>query len=171
MKRPKDILSVRKYCQLFTHKTNTFLLNNAPFKQMGRTPKTPFPLQHVNPHLKHQCLDRQRSQPQMIGSHTSAQLCNRVPIGYNRIPQIHPQNCPFPSTITTPSNTPILRPTPLTIPNGIRIQSAVLPQYPFRTHRQTNRWDRQQVYAICAYNARQSQTRLVRSVLLALRGE
>ena len=45
-----------------------------------------------------------------------------------------------------PSNTPIHRPTPLAIPptplttpNGIRIQSAVLPQYTFRTHRQTNR--------------------------------
>jgi len=27
------------------------------------------------------------------------------------------------------------RPTPLTTPNGIRIQSAVLPQYTFRTDR------------------------------------
>jgi len=24
-----------------------------------------------------------------------AQLCNKVPIGYNGTPQIHPQNCPF----------------------------------------------------------------------------
>ena len=60
-------------------------------------------------------------------------------IGYNGTPQIHHQNCPSPSTITTPSNTPIPRPTPFTIPNGIRIQSAVLPQYTFRTDRQTDR--------------------------------
>jgi len=50
-----------------------------------------------------------------------------------------------PSTIATSSNTPIPRPTPLTIPNGIRIQSAILPQY-------IDRWDRRQVYAISAYS-------------------
>jgi len=37
-----------------------------------------------------------------------AQLCNKVAIGYNWTPRIHPQNCPFPSTITTPCNAPIL---------------------------------------------------------------
>jgi len=30
------------------------------------------------------------------------QLRNKVPAGYNGTPQIHPRNCPFPSTITTP---------------------------------------------------------------------
>ena len=40
--------------------------------------------------------------------------------------------------ITTPSNTPVLRPTPLSTPNGIRIQSAVLPHYTFRTDRRTD---------------------------------
>ena len=50
-----------------------------------------------------------------------------------------PQNCPFLSMITTPSNTPIPWPTPLSIPNGIRINSAVLPQYTLRTDRQTDR--------------------------------
>jgi len=42
---------------------------------------------------------------------------------------------PSPWGMWTPSNTTIPRPTPLTIPNGIRIQSAMLPQYTFRTHR------------------------------------
>jgi len=37
------------------------------------------------------------------------------------------------------SNTPVPRPTQLTIPNGIRIHSAVLPQYTFRTDRPTDR--------------------------------
>ena len=34
---------------------------------------------------------------------------------------------------------PVPRPTPLTTPNGIRIRSAVLPQYTFRTDRHTDR--------------------------------
>jgi len=38
-----------------------------------------------------------------------------------------------------PSNTPISRPTPLTTPNGIQVQSAVLPQYTIWTNRQTVR--------------------------------
>jgi len=29
------ILYIQKYCQLFIHESNTFLLNNAPFKPMG----------------------------------------------------------------------------------------------------------------------------------------
>ena len=36
-----------------------------------------------------------------IAVRTSAQLRNKVPIGYNGTLQIHPTNCPFPSTITT----------------------------------------------------------------------
>jgi len=41
----------------------------------------------------------------------------------------------------------------LTISNGIRIQSAVLSQYTFRTdeHTQTERWDRRQVYSNSVY--------------------
>ena len=66
-------------------------------------------------------------------------------------PQFTPKTASFPSMITTPSNTLIPRPTLLTIPNGIRIHSAVLPQYTFRTDtdRQTDthiQSDRQMVY-------------------------
>jgi len=63
------------------------------------------------------------------------------PIGYNGTPKIHQQtqNFPFPSTITTPFNTPIPRQIQLTTPNGIRIQSAVLPRYTFRTDVQADR--------------------------------
>jgi len=46
---------------------------------------------------------------------------------------------------------PIPQQTPLTIPNGIRIHSAVFPQYTFWSDRQTHRWDRRQVYTISAY--------------------
>ena len=37
-----------------------------------------------------------------------------------------------------PSNTPIRQPITLTIPNGIQIQSAILPHYTLRTDRQTD---------------------------------
>ena len=75
-----DILSVWKYCQLFTHESNTSLFKKTPEKR------------HSN-------------------------------------------------QWGTPSNTPIPRPTPLTTPNGIQIQSAVFPQFTHRgqTDRQTDR--------------------------------
>jgi len=40
--------------------------------------------------------------------------------------------------MTAPFNTLLPRPTPLTTPNGTGIQSAVLPQYTFRTDRSTD---------------------------------
>jgi len=63
-----------------------------------------FSLQHEDPHLIHPSLYQLHSLPpkdSSIGSCTSAQLCIKVPTGYSGMPQIHPQNCPFPSTITT----------------------------------------------------------------------
>jgi len=76
------------------------------------------------------------------------QTRRKVPIGYNGTP--HPQNSfpklPLPVRLSPPpSNTPIPRPTPLTIPNGIRIHSAVLPQYTFWTDRPTDRHTDQQM--------------------------
>jgi len=65
-----------------------------------------------------------------------AQLCNEVPIDYNVTPQIHTQNCPLPfDNHHSWSNTHIPWPTALTTPNSIWIQSAILPQYTFWTHR------------------------------------
>jgi len=79
----------------------------------------------------------------------------QVPIGYNGTFQIHPKLPLLLRRSPPPSNTPIPRPTPLTITNGTRIQLAVLPQYTFRTDRQTqtqtNRWARRQVDSISAY--------------------
>jgi len=51
----------------------------------------------------------------------------------------NPQSLPSPWGMWTPSNTPIPQPTPLTIPNGIRIQSAVLPQQTSLTDIQKDR--------------------------------
>ena len=93
-----------------------------------------------------------------IGSCTSAQLCNKVPISYNWTPKIHPKSAPSPSMITIPSNTSVPWTTPLTIPNGIRIHSAVLPQVLFPDtlmdrpiDTQTDRWARWQVSRITEY--------------------
>jgi len=56
---------------------------------------------------------------------------------------------------------------PLTTPNGIRIQSAVLPQYTFRTHRQTDRWDRRQTCTKSAYaHARLTESDALTTVLM-----
>jgi len=69
-----------------------------------------------------------------------AQLPNKVPLVTMGCPTLTLKTAPTPSTITTPSNRPIPQLTPLTTPNGIRIQ------YTFRTDRQTHtqidRWDR-----------------------------
>jgi len=69
------------------------------------------------------------------------------------MPHIYPKTAPSPSTICTPSNTPIPRPTPLTTSNGIQIQSAVFPKYTFGTDtdRQTDTWDKRQVHSKAAY--------------------
>ena len=76
-----------------------------PFGQRGKQPQNPpFPSRHVDPTMPNPLTTPNDSS---IGSHTSAQLRNNVPIGYNGTPQIHPRNCPFPLMITTPSNTPI----------------------------------------------------------------
>jgi len=79
---------------------------------------------------------------------------------YYGTPQIHPRELPFTFDDHSPlSNTPIPQPTPLTTPNGIWGHSAVLPQYTFWTHRQTDmhthretdRWDKRQVYSNSIY--------------------
>ena len=75
-----------------------------------------------------------------------------VPFGYNGMPQIHPKTAPSRSIITTPSNIPISQLTTLTVPNGIRIQSADLQQYTFQTDRPTDKWDWQQVCIECLHS-------------------
>jgi len=73
-----------------------------------------------------------------IAARASTQLHNNGPIGYSGTvgrPKLTFKTVPSPSTITTLSNTPISWPTPLTIPNGIRIWSAVLLQYRLYTFR------------------------------------
>ena len=84
-----------------------------------------------------------------------AQLRSEVPIGYNGMTQIHPKTAPSPSTITTPSNTPVPWPNPFTTSNVIRIRFATI-HFPDRqtdtvTHTQTDRWDKRQVYSNSAY--------------------
>ena len=66
-------------------------------------------------------------------------------------PTFTPKTAPFPSTISTACNTPFPRPTLLTTPNGIQIQSAVLTQYTFWTDAKTDGWSRRQVSKKSAY--------------------
>jgi len=101
-----------------------------------------------------------------------------VLIGYSKTPQIHPQNCAFPFDDHHPCNTPIIRPTPLTIPNNIRIHSAVLPHYTFRqththAHRhthtdartQTDRWAKRHVSKTSNYARCTDTQRLANNVI------
>ena len=85
-----------------------------------------------------------------IGSRTSTQLCNEVPIGCNGMPQIHPPKLSQRRS-PPPSNIPIPPQIPFTIPNSIQIHSAVLPQYTLRTDRPTDRWSRRKLRNISAY--------------------
>jgi len=60
--------------------------------------------------------------------------------------QINPPKLPLPLRRSPlPSNTPIAQPTPLTIPHGIHIKSAILPQYTFLADRQTNTYTNRQM--------------------------
>ena len=79
-----------------------------------------------------------------LGTAASPPLTQRIPLVAMGCPHLSPKlplhlrRSPF------PSNTPIPRPTPLTTPNGIQIQAAVLPQYTLRhadrpTDRQSDR--------------------------------
>ena len=76
-----------------------------------------------------------------------AQLRNRVPIGYNGTPQIHPQNCPFDDHHPHLIHPSLDRPThhPKWHPDAISRFATV---HILDKHRQTGRWDRRQVYAI-----------------------
>jgi len=63
----------------------------------------PFSLRHMDPYLIHPTTPNDSS----IAVRTSAQLRNKVTIGYSGTPQIHPKTAPSSLTITTPSDTPI----------------------------------------------------------------
>ena len=112
-------------------------INGAEFTQNAENHarNSLFPLRHVDFHLTHECLGPPHSSRQTTArslyalSHNDATKSPLVTIGRRKFTPM--QTAPSPSTITRPpkSNTPIPSPTPLTTPNGIRIQSAILPQY------------------------------------------
>jgi len=107
-------------------------------------------------HLTYECLTWSYSPSQMTARSVHAlphNYATKSPLITMEHSKFTPKTAPSPSTITTPSNTPIRHPTPLTIPNGIRIHSMVLPQYTFQTDRQkqTNRWSRRMFYSNTMY--------------------
>jgi len=94
-----------------------------------------------------------KSSPKSFGKSASLShgYTTKSPVVTTGRPKFTPQ-LPLPFDVHHPIQ---YRPTPLTVPNGIRIHSAILPQYSFRTHtdrpthtqthRPTDRWDRRQV--------------------------
>jgi len=103
-KDSKDILSIRKYCQHFTHNSNTFPDDQyviPPIQTNGaqmpkKSQKQPLPLEARGPPSNTSMAGPTMPNDSWIGSRTSTQLRNKAPIGYNGMPQIHPKNCPFP---------------------------------------------------------------------------
>jgi len=102
------ILSVRKYCPLFTHESNAFT-SFCSFKQMGvQTPKnsrsSPFLLRHVDPHLIHQCLGPLHSPCPMTAQSVHAlprNFATKSPLVTMGRPKFTPKTAPSPSMITT----------------------------------------------------------------------
>ena len=84
-------------------------------KNVGKTPRNVpnclFPLQHADPSNTPMPGPTTLTTPNKssISSHTSTQLCNKVPIGYTGTPQIHPENCPIPFDNCHLYLTPIIR--------------------------------------------------------------
>ena len=79
-----DILSARKYCQLFTHESNTFLTSFRPFKRMrAQMPNnaryharnSPFPFDDHHQNLIHPCQARPHS-PAQTASGSNQPFCH-----------------------------------------------------------------------------------------------
>jgi len=138
-----DIFRIGKYCQLFTHESIIDQYVSVPvyrhckvleenaekcqkLRQKQSLPK--FPLRHVDFHLTHECLchpthHAKRQLDRCTHFHTTTQQsphCLQWD-ATNSLPKL-----PLPLR-RSPPKTPIPSPTPLTTPNGIEIQSAVLP--------------------------------------------
>ena len=144
----------------FTHESNTFSEQNMPFKPTEMNPppkkKLPFTLRHVESQPIHECLSWPHS-PSWMTDWWFTHFCTTTHQSphWLQLPTFTPKTAPSLQRSSPSSNTPVPRPTPLTILNGIRIQSVVLPQYTFQTDRQTDRptntWARRQFYSISTY--------------------
>jgi len=74
-----------------------------------------------------------------IDARAFAKSCHKVPIGYNGMHHIYPQNCPFCFDDFHPSTTPIPRLTPLTIQTATRSNQPFFSQFIYQTDRQNLR--------------------------------
>ena len=107
---------VRKYCQFFTHESiidqhvSVFVCRHCKVLDENLA-KCRKPCQKQPLSLEARGLPSNTWMPgptpldmpndSSIALRTSTQRCNKVPIGYNGMPQIHPQTAASPSTITT----------------------------------------------------------------------
>jgi len=102
---------IGKYCQLFTHKRIVDQYHDqyavSLFKSMDpKFRKMPKTMPETDRSLEARGLPSNTWMPgptpltmpndSSIAVRNSTQRCNKFPIGYNRTPQIHPSNCPFP---------------------------------------------------------------------------
>jgi len=109
------VLSVLKYCQLFTHESKIFIFcakntSFCPIKSMGhnwmlKNPQNSlFFLVHVNPHVTHECLGRLHSPRQTTARLVHMHFCTTTqhsPYWLHWDTPNSPPKLPFPSTITT----------------------------------------------------------------------
>jgi len=137
-----NIFRVGKYCQLFTHESIIHqyvsvsvcclykVLDENAKNARNHARNSPFPLRHVDFHLTHECLAHptyhaKRQLDRCTHFHTTTQ---QSPLWLQWDAANSPPKLPL-RLRRSPlkSNTPIPSQTPLTTPNGIQIQSAVLP--------------------------------------------
>ena len=136
------LLSVRKYCQFFTHESNTFLCEK--YTPMGRKSSETDPSPWGMRIISNTCM----LWPTPLTIPNEAWSIHTLLYNYITKSPLVTTGChkflpppgkkTAPLLITTPYKIPIPRPTPLTIgyvPNGIQIQSTILLQYTFRTVR------------------------------------
>jgi len=131
-----------KIFSIFTHKSNRFCLKNMPMKPIAaknprndpspgaRGPPSNMPIPWLTPLTT-----------QMTAQSVCAVSCNcarKSTLVTLRHPKFSP-NCLFPVDNHHPLNTAVPRPTPHTTPNGVWIQSTILPQYTFQMDKQTDK--------------------------------
>ena len=146
MELSKDTFSERKFYQIVAKESKAFLRRQPNWKSnsknRGTTPKPPLPhcttwTDTAMPRPTPRTTPNRSSD----GSRTFVQLRGKFPIGYNEAHHICHKNFPFPWTDhQTPLPVSSLDPSDLqcTMPNGIRIHSAVFPQSTGQTEAQTD---------------------------------
>jgi len=105
-----DILYVRKYCQLLTHKSNTSSLRKHSKTQLKPSKTSPFPWARVPPSNTPMSGSTPLTNRNggSIASRNLVQLRNKVLTGYTGMPHIHSKTAPSHGVIANPNYVPHL---------------------------------------------------------------